>query len=474
MLLQERFFSANGTGVSRGAIEEALDLLQARALWQGPKLEVAVRVAGDMQTVYVDLGDADGVAVEVKADGWRLTARPPVRFWRPAALLPLPQPDERGTFDELWPFLNVEAGDRPLLAAWLTSAFWPRGPYPVLNLFGEQGSGKSTTSRVLRDIVDPNAAPVRAEPRNERDLMIAATNGRVVALDNLSRVQSWLSDALCRLSTGGALATRELYTDAEEVLLRAQRPVILNSIAEVATRSDLLDRSLIAYHPAIRPTARRTEEEFWAQFDSARPRILGALFTAVSTALRNWPSVSLDRLPRLADFAKMAVAAEPAFGLSGGFIEAFEESRTRGTGLALEASPIYEPVLSLIESDDWSGTATDLLELLTERVDPSLTRRRAWPGSAQALSSAVRRIAPELRSAGVEIEHMREAGGRRRLIEIRRAADRAPERGVTDVTRVTDPWRGARLGDERDACDADDSGLPLRASPSGEREHRTL
>jgi hypothetical protein len=56
----------------------------------------------------------------------------------------------------------------------------------VLVLSGEQGSAKSTFSTLLRELVDPNTAPLRALPREDRDLFIAASNGHVLAFDNVS------------------------------------------------------------------------------------------------------------------------------------------------------------------------------------------------------------------------------------------------------------------------------------------------
>src|SRR5205085_6289398 len=133
----------------------------------------------------------------------------------------------------------------------------------LLALHGEHGSAKSTTARVLRDLIDPNTTALRATPRNEHDLMIAAKNGRVISLDNLSHIPDWLSDALCRLATGGGFATRELYSDDEEILFNAMRPIIINGIEELATRSDLLDRSILSHLPIIPDHKRRDEKELW-------------------------------------------------------------------------------------------------------------------------------------------------------------------------------------------------------------------
>jgi hypothetical protein len=155
---------------------------------------------------------------------------------------------------------EVEDSTWRLVVAWLLASLRPRGPDPLLALFAEQGSGKSTTGRLLRNLVDPNSAPLQSEHRDPRDLMIGANNSWCLAYDNLSVVPAWLSDALCRLSTGGGFAARELYTDQDDIIFDAMRPVMLTSIEEVATRSDLLDRCLIVWLPAIPEEGRRREE----------------------------------------------------------------------------------------------------------------------------------------------------------------------------------------------------------------------
>ncbi|HKF95677.1 MAG TPA: hypothetical protein VKB96_14000 [Gammaproteobacteria bacterium] len=145
----------------------------------------------------------------------------------------------------------------------LVVAMRPTGPYPVLILQGEQGTAKSTAAKVLRLLIDPSAAPLRTAPRDERDLMIAARNGWIIALDNLSGLSSWLSDALCRIATGGGVSTRELYSDTDEVLIDVQRPIILNGIDDIATRQDLIDRSIIINLEPIPENKRKPEAEFW-------------------------------------------------------------------------------------------------------------------------------------------------------------------------------------------------------------------
>ena len=136
---------------------------------------------------------------------------PPVRFRRAAGMQPLPMPVSGGSVEALRSFLNVQSDtDFVLVVAWALACLRNRGPYPVIVLSGEQGSAKSTFSAILRALLDPNTAPLRALPREDRDLFIAASNGHVLAFDNVSGLPAWISDTLCRLATGGGFAVRQL------------------------------------------------------------------------------------------------------------------------------------------------------------------------------------------------------------------------------------------------------------------------
>ncbi len=239
----------------------------------------------------------------------------PVKFRRPKGMLPLPRPETGGRIEDLRPFVNVpDEEEWRLMVSWLVAAARPSGPYPVLVLHGgEQGSAKSTTAKVLRSLLDPNLAALRTAPGgDERDLAINANNSWILSYDNMSGVPMWLSDALCRVATGGGFATRTLYEDAEETIFSYMRPVAVNGIDEIVTRHDLLDRSLIIHLPAIPEEERREADEFWAAFEEARPQILGAILDAVAVAQARLPETKLERLPRMADFAKWISAAEPA------------------------------------------------------------------------------------------------------------------------------------------------------------------
>lgn len=425
--LRRQYWERYGAVPGAQALQDALDTLAGYALYDGPTHEVHTRLAGLDGRIYLDLADAEWRAVEISADGWRVVTDPPVRFRRPRGMQPLPAPQRGGSIDRLWRYANVAEADRVLLAAWATMTLSPRGPYPVLVLSGEQGSGKSTTARVLRRLIDPNEADLRAEPREVRDLVIAARNGWIVAIDNVSRLPQWLSDALCRLSTGAGFATRELYTDTDEVIVSAQRPAIITSIADVVTAPDLLDRSILVTCPVIEDDARETESEFWRRFEADWPLILGALCDLVSRALRELPRIKLDRYPRMADFARWAVAA---LGKESGVLERYLDNRASATTTAVEASPVAEAILVFMAGrESWLGTATELLDELNAAADEETRRRRerlkAWPKTGRGLAGELRQLAPALRSQALAVQWLGHVGhDRRRLIQLEWAGHR--------------------------------------------------
>jgi hypothetical protein len=419
--LERRLYRATCRFPGAHAIRAILGVLTGEAIFHGPERIVWTRLGEHDERIYLDLGDRAWRVVEIAPRGWRLVPCPPIKFRRSRGMLALPEPIAGGSIDQLRPFVNgADDGDFRLLLAWLLAALRPRGPYPVLVLHGEQGAAKSTTARVLRMLCDPNAAPLRAAPRDVRDLMIAATNGWLLCFDNLDHVAPWLSNALCRLATGGGFATRRNYTDDGELVLDATRPILVNGIEEIATRGDLLDRAVILHLPAIAEAKRRAESVFWEDFRQESPAILGALLDALARALAILPNVQLPGLPRMADFVRFGVAVEQALGWPpGAFLMAYGANRDAVQELTLEASLVGEPLSEFVRrTREWTGSATDLLDALTQLVDEPIRRRRDWPKTPTTLGGQLRRLAPTLRNVGVDIAFHRAA--RHRYITIRR------------------------------------------------------
>ncbi len=418
--LARQFFDTTGGAPSSEALQSALNVIEAKAHFDAPERVVHVRVGGLDGRLYLDLGDEAWRAIEIDASGWRVIDRPPVRFRRSGGMKALPVPMPGGSIETLRSFLNVQSdADFVLVVAWALACLRNRGPYPVIVLSGEQGSAKSTFSAILRALLDPNTAPLRALPREDRDLFIAASNGHVLAFDNVSGLPAWISDTLCRLATGGGFAVRQLYTDQDEVLFDAARPVILNGIEDIVTRPDLADRAVFLTLEPIPEERRRPEAELWAAFEAERPRILGVLLDAAVEGLKCLPQTRLQKLPRMADFALFATACETALWPSGTFWAAYCGNRDEAVEGVIDADPIAAAVRALVlERTEWTGTASVLLGALAEAAGERVSKSKTWPDSPRALSGRLRRAATFLRKIGIEIGFEREGRARTRTIRI--------------------------------------------------------
>jgi hypothetical protein len=261
-------------------------------------------------------------------------------------------------------------------------------------------------------------APVRALPREERELMIAANNGHLLAFDNVSGLSPWLSDALCRLASGGSFAVRQLYTNDEEVLFKAARPTLLNGIEDVIGRPDLADRAIFLTLGPIREDQRRLESELWREFELARPAILGALLDAAAHGLEARGSVHLGRLPRMADFGLWATACETGLWPAGTFTRAYTANRKAAIEGIIDPDPIAACVREFMsERSSWMGSAADLLRVSVERTRQT-SDRTGWPKNPRALAGRLRRAQTSLRTLGIDISFSREGRTGSRVIRI--------------------------------------------------------
>jgi len=411
--LRFKYFAVYRKGLKADIVSQAVETIAAHAKYRDERKSAPVfqRSARVGDRIYLDLCNQRWEAVEIDRDGWRVVAIPEVHFCRTRGMLPIPTPSQGGRIETLRPLLNVRTdADFVLIVAWLLHALGGVPPYPLLPLGGEQGTGKSTIAEILRTLIDPNKLPLRAMPQKEDDLFVSAARSHVAVFDNLSTIPGWTSDALCRLADGSGLGKRTLYTDDDETLIMAASPIILTAIGEVVSRPDLADRGVFATLELIREEDRRQKKALMAEFERARPAILGALLNALSHGLRTAREVRLSRLPRMADFAMWATACEGALWSAGTFMKAYTENRSAAVEAVLEADELACVVRRWLArpavGGRWEGTCTDLLRILNAQADQagtgSRSRAKEWPSTASGLSNRLRKIAPGLRAIGIE------------------------------------------------------------------------
>jgi putative DNA primase/helicase len=316
----------------------------------------------------------------------------------------------------------VTESQRPLLLAWLCfNLAHPNVPHPLLFISGSQGFGKSTVTRMIAELIDPNSMSVNAElPKAGRDLRALVNDVHVVIFDNVKYLKDDMSNLLCCLATGASLKTRRLHTDQDLSGIKELRPVVMNGIADVIKAPDLLERTLFV---EIEKAERRTREtKLWAEFEACRGSVLGCLLDGVAAALAG-EDRDTEEDWRMADFAAFGAAAVTAFGYSSkDFEDVYRESEAHGHDVIKDSSAVFTAIVDLAKSARtkdpgyWSG---DMTQLFDELEKTGAKYRPGFPKNAIGLSSAIRRIQPALKREDVVIEKAKDKDPKtRRAIQI--------------------------------------------------------
>lgn len=392
--LARGYYQAEGKAAGQQALADALITLHGLAQDLEPR-EMNLRVAEHEGALWIDTGDAEGRVLRVHAGRWEVMPAAPVLFHRTELTAAMQDPARGGDVTKLFEFLNVSEPDRPLLLACLVASFLPNIPHPIPTLSGEQGTGKSTAARMLVDLMDPSAVPLRKPPRDADGLVTAFAGSWVVALDNLSAVNDWLSDSLCRAVTGEGDVRRQLYTDGGLSVFAFRRQVMLTGIDFAGLRGDLTERMVLVQLSRIDDRSRVDEQSLAERWARDLPLILGGLCDLLAAVHDRLPTIVLPSKPRMADYAKVLAAVDELLGTRG--LERYTEQSAEIAADTLASSPFIERLVKT--RLDFTGTAAELLTALTP-PEPEWRPPREWPRNARAVTTILSRDAPALRKQG--------------------------------------------------------------------------
>ncbi|MEU9334370.1 ATP-binding protein [Streptomyces sp. NPDC048290] len=426
-----------GEVASQSALADTMTVLEGIAD-DGDPVPVHLRVGRAPDgAVAVDLGSADGRAVVVSATGWSVVERAPVLFRRSGAMAPMPTPVLDGDgLAKLHALVNMDTASFRQLVAWLVAAWIPDIPHPALVCKGEQGTGKSKAAQMFINLVDPSPAAKRSQPRDEKAWSRQAFSSWALCLDNISTIPPWLSDTLCKAVTGDGVVDRALYSDDDVVVLTFRRVLAMTTIDAGALAGDLAERVLMLDLQLIDAGRRRSEEELDATFDVVRPAVLGALFDVLACVLAVLPSVRLESMPRMADFARVLAAVDQTQGWNtlGDYLSTSANVATD----AMEGDPFALAIARLVDqAGTWQGTAGQLLEALP--APP--VRPPNWPKDATRAGGRVKRLAPLLRSIGISVDDTQRSRDRTRhkLLTLARTD---PDQDTASAPEQASLWPG--------------------------------
>lgn len=462
--LSREFYLTKGKPPKRDPLKDAISLAVAKAIFDGQQHETWIRAAtGENGKLYLDIGDEEWQAIEIDANGWRIVSDPPVKFRRSGGSLPLPMPERGNAADgiaKLGELIQPKNPDHLKLVVGVMVACLRSGyPVPGLVFDCEPGSAKTEALKTTRMFIDPHVSDTPGLPKNEEDLLVAANAQWLPCFDNVANMSRGMSDALCRLVTGGGKSGRKLYKDDEAHHIAVMRSFVMSAVESPTMMNDFIDRTITI------PLARIEKYIPLRQFEKRRaevmPVIMGALLDGASSALRRLDEVEevhIGKLPRMADFALWVEAAGQAFGWEDGeFIAAYNNMLDERMAKNAADNPLcilLREWLFVTEGGVAEGPAVKLLDRLHNFANIRLDRDRSsygewFPKTPRGLSSRLKADRRLLASIGISYEafspenteamgDLHRLGlnerGHRMLAKRQRAAPEVTDEAVADET----------------------------------------
>ena len=417
-----QFYNIESKIPTNDNIAKIILLLESRAMNEVNEVLVERRCATVDNCIYYDLKDDSCNVVKVSRDGWEIIKDPPVIFARTKTMYRQVTPERNGNLDILDKWFRYKDENHLIIQkVILVASLIPNIARPIQVLHGEKGSSKTSTMKLVRDIIDPAIVPVVSTPKTIDDLAVYISKNYVPCFDNIDTISNQVSDLLCIAVTGGGHTKRKLYTDDEEQVMFFQRFIVLNGINVVATRPDLLDRCILLELERIPPNERKEEKVLREEFDKDKPIILGAIFETLSKAMSIYDQVELNNLGRMADFTRWGYAIAEVLGIGGDkFLEAYLNNQNNANIEVLESHPVGFAMYKFMEDKTvWSGSPTKLLSELEivagfEKID---TTNSNWAKTPNVLSRRLNEIKSNLLDLGIEFERSK---GKNREIKITR------------------------------------------------------
>lgn len=402
------FRNKKGYTPKKESVSQAISALSANALYEiKERTPLSVRVAKTDETFWYDLSNSDYQAVKITADGWSIEDNPPELFVRLRHQIPQVLPKSNGDIYKIFDYININE-NKTLFLCWMISCFIPDIPHPMPIFHGEKGAAKSTSCALLKKIIDPSSLGVLTLQKAERTMAVNLQNHWFLPFDNVSCINEETSDTLCRAITGSGIQQRKLHTNGDDYIFTFKRCIALNGINNVARRSDLLDRAILIELSRIDENKRKENSAITKEFDKDLPLILGNIFDILSKAIKIYPNVKLNKLPRMADFSHWGYAIAQALGdLGETFLDEYKCNYNKQNIEAINSDIVATLLIAFMkEKEIWKGKVSELLKELIYLADREKikTKTNDFPSQANLLSRKLNSLKSNFKSIGIEFK----------------------------------------------------------------------
>ncbi len=400
------FYRNTAKPISKDGVKQVLAVLSAKALYDNQTpLKLSTRIAEHDETFWYDLTNAQWQAIKITKDGWEVVYNPPILFNRYRHQTPQSIPKKGGNINKILDYVNIKE-NKTLFLCWLVSCFIPNIPHAANIISGEKGAAKSTATGLLKNLIDPSALDTLTLQNDQRTLAVNLQHHWLLPFDNVSFINEEVSDTLCRAITGGGIQQRKLHTNSEDTIFTFQRCVIINGIHNVATRADLLDRSILIELLRITDGERKELSEIIANFEADKPDILGGIFDTLVKAIALFPTIKLQNLPRMADFARWGYAIGEALNEGSGqvFLDEYTGNRQIQNEEAIANDPVATLIVEFMKNrQEWAGLYSVLYRLLADIAEDNgiNAKHKSFPANAVALSKRIKAIKSNLENVGI-------------------------------------------------------------------------
>ncbi|HAS6026990.1 TPA: hypothetical protein I7142_23735 [Vibrio vulnificus] len=416
-ILREEMMITEGLALDKSQIDEIAEKLNGIAgiakHVSFTHLRVAATECGNGR--ILDVGDEAGTQYQLKDGKVSVISEGSDQlFISSGDAEALPPLAEQGDWKKLLPYLNMEKKHQFLFIAWLLHTMTlvrdPDTAYPILVIYGGQGTGKSTfCKRIIRALLDPRAAKIKSFPNKKENLAIALQNEFTSIYDNMrSLTKSW-SDYLCIVATYGVEEKRKLYSDGDSVKFDLHGSLVLNGIHDFIEEPDLASRSIYISMKQLSAEQRVNGKVMLQSLEEDLSEIYTGLLELLAKILDVLPTVSIKKAGRLNEFSRFLAAFEVVTKVPEGYLQDLYLKNQQESALeSLYLNKLAKPLIQLAQKAGVQGrkyTPTELYEELV-RVTPFHEQKGEFPENPIQFGLRVDGLMSSLGMAGIRVERV--------------------------------------------------------------------